>query len=75
VDLTSLRREAERAGLATIRQSDQTRFVLDTLEGGGLAAELSSPGQLRARLALKSLLVPGGLGSTHKVLVFAKGID
>jgi hypothetical protein len=28
----------------------------------------------RRRLALKTLMVPGGLGSTHKVMVFAKGV-
>jgi SAM-dependent MidA family methyltransferase len=75
VDLTSLRRAAEDEGLRTVRITDQTRFVLDTLERGGLAEELSAPEQLKARLALKSLLMPGGLGSTHKVVVFARGID
>ena len=29
---------------------------------------------LRKRLALKTLLLPGGLGSTHKVLLFGKGV-
>jgi SAM-dependent MidA family methyltransferase len=75
VDLTSVRRAAEQAGLTTIRITDQTRFVLDTLERGGLVAELDAPDQLKARLALKTLLMPGSLGSTHKVLVFARGID
>ena len=31
-------------------------------------------GALRERLALKTLLVPGGLGSTHKVLIFGRGV-
>jgi len=75
VDLTSVRRAAERAGLTTVRITDQTRFVLDTLERGGLAEELAAPDQLKTRLALKTLLMPGGMGSTHKVLVFARGID
>ena len=75
VDLTSVRRAAERAGLTTLRITDQTRFVLDTLERGGLAGELAAPDQLKARLALKSLLMPGSFGSTHKVMVFARGID
>jgi hypothetical protein len=30
---------------------------------------------LRDRLALKSLLVPGGLGSSHSVLVFGKNVE
>jgi SAM-dependent MidA family methyltransferase len=75
VDLTSVRRAAEAAGLTTVRITDQTRFVLDTLERSGLAAELSAPEHLPARLALKTLLMPGSFGSTHKVLVFARGID
>ena len=32
------------------------------------------PGTLRERLALKTLLVPGGLGSTHKVLIFGRNV-
>lgn len=32
------------------------------------------PGALRERLALKTLLVPGGLGSTHKVLIFGRNV-
>jgi hypothetical protein len=28
----------------------------------------------RRRLALKTLLLPGGLGSTHKVMIFEKGV-
>ena len=28
---------------------------------------------LQQRLALKTLLLPGGLGSTHKVLISARG--
>ena len=75
VDLTSVRRAAEHAGLTTIRVTDQTRFLLDALERGGLGEELAAPDQLKTRLALKSLLMPGGLGSTHKVMVFARGID
>jgi hypothetical protein len=29
---------------------------------------------LKQRLAIKTLLLPGGLGSTHKVLIFGKGV-
>jgi hypothetical protein len=29
---------------------------------------------LQQRLAMKTLLLPGGLGSTHKVLIFGKGV-
>ena len=75
VDLTSVRRAAERAGLRAVLAADQTRFLLDVVERGGFVDELSAPERARDRLALKTLLVPGGLGSTHKVLVFARGID
>ena len=73
VDLTAVRRAAEGEGLRTLGVLDQTYFLLGlgaadrVAAGGGVAG-------LRRRLALKSLLVPGGLGSTHKVLVFGKGV-
>jgi SAM-dependent MidA family methyltransferase len=72
VDFTSVRRAAERAGLETVSVAEQTRFLLDILEGSPLVAELSAPDRLADRLALKTLLMPGGLGSTHTVMVFAK---
>jgi SAM-dependent MidA family methyltransferase len=72
VDVTSVRRAAERAGLDTVAVTPQTRFLLDVLDGSPLVAELSAPDRLADRLALKTLLLPGGLGSTHTVMVFAK---
>jgi len=30
---------------------------------------------LRESLALRTLLMPGGLGSTHKVLILGKGVE
>jgi SAM-dependent MidA family methyltransferase len=72
IDFTSVRRAAERAGLQTVTAALQTRFLLDILEGSPLVAELSAPDRLADRLALKTLLMPGGLGSTLTVLVFAK---
>jgi len=72
VDFTSVRLAAERAGLATLSIAAQTRFLLDILEGSPLVAELSAPARLADRLALKTLLMPGGLGSTHTAMVFAK---
>ena len=79
VDLTLVRDAAEDAGARTLGVLDQTYFLLGlgavervTREsrespGGGVAA-------VRRRLALKSLLVPGGLGSTHKVMLFGKNV-
>ncbi len=74
VDFTTLRREASHAGLATLVVSSQSRFLLDLVERSGLVADLERPDRLRDRLALKSLLVPGGLGSSHSVLVFGKNV-
>ncbi len=73
VDLTAVRRTAEREGLATLGVLDQTYFLLG-LGALDLVAADDGVAGLRRRLALKSLLVPGGLGSTHKVLVFGKGV-
>jgi len=48
------------------------RWVEERAPGTHLFAELSAPDRLADRLALKTLLMPGGLGSTHTVMVFAK---
>lgn len=72
VDFTSVRRAAEHAGLTTFLDEEQSRFLLDAAVASGLLAGLEDPGRLRERLALKSLLVPGGMGSTHRVVVFGR---
>jgi SAM-dependent MidA family methyltransferase len=73
VDLTAVRLAAEGAGLTTLGVVDQTYF----LTGLGLAERLET-GHDRSsvvrRLAAKTLVVPGGLGSTMKVAVFARGV-
>ena len=74
VDLTSVRAAAEDEGLEVCGVLDQSYFLLglgaldDPTANGGAVA-------LRRRLALKTLLVPGGLGSTHKVLLLSKQVD
>jgi len=68
VDLTALTHTAERAGLDVLGRLDQTYFLL----GLGIADLEGMP--LKQRLALKTLLLPGGLGSTHKVLIFGKDV-
>jgi SAM-dependent MidA family methyltransferase len=68
VDLTAVTRAAEHAGLDVIARLDQTYFLL------GLGAPQLEHLTLKQRLALKTLLLPGGLGSTHKVLIFGKGV-
>jgi SAM-dependent MidA family methyltransferase len=73
VDFTSVREAAEAEGLATIAFLDQTYFVMGLLDSEDLA---NGAGQahLQKSLALKTLLMPGGLGSTHKVLLLGKHV-
>jgi SAM-dependent MidA family methyltransferase len=75
VDLTSVRRAAEMAGLVTVVDTDQSRFLLAEAERSGLIFELEAPERLRDRLALKTLLVPGGMGTTHRVLAFSADVS
>jgi SAM-dependent MidA family methyltransferase len=68
VDFTSLRAAMETAGLQILAFLDQTYFLMGLAQG---RLEALDVGQRRA---LKTLLMPGGLGSTMKVLVAAKGV-
>ena len=68
VDFTSVRRAAEAGGCRVLGFLDQTYFLM------ALATERLDAFDLRQRLALKTLVLPGGLGSTMKVLVLAKGL-
>ncbi len=82
VDLTAVRATAEAAGLQTLGMVDQTYFLLglaageetlcDPAHGASETDDRLDP--IRRRLALKTLLVPGGLGSTHKVLIFGRQV-
>jgi Putative S-adenosyl-L-methionine-dependent methyltransferase len=69
VDFTSVRDAAEASGLTTIAFLDQTYFVL-----GLVSAEWNETALTDRGRALKTLLMPGGLGSTHKVMVLGKGV-
>ena len=75
LDLTTVSLAAEAAGLELLAALDQTYFLLglgaaDTLT----AADSRGVDGLKRRLGVKTLLLPGGLGSTHKVLIFGKGV-
>jgi SAM-dependent MidA family methyltransferase len=73
VDLTAVTLTAEAAGLTTLGLVDQTYF----LTALGLAERLETGHDRSAvvrRLAAKTLIMPGGLGSTMKVAVFARGV-
>jgi SAM-dependent MidA family methyltransferase len=80
VDFTSLRASAEAEGLTTLGFLDQTYFLLglvaarDSSQNLENPANLGSPANLKQNLALRTLLMPGGLGSTHKVLILGKGV-
>jgi SAM-dependent MidA family methyltransferase len=82
VDFTSLRAAAEAEGLTTLGFLDQTYFLLalanlenvSNPENPENLSNLSDPSNLKKRLTLKTLLMPGGLGSTHKVMIFGKGV-
>ncbi len=73
VDFTSVRAAAEGEGLTTLGFLDQTYFLL-ALANLSNPSNLSNLSNLKQRLALKTLLMPGGLGSTHKVMILGKGV-
>jgi SAM-dependent MidA family methyltransferase len=66
VDFTSVRAAAEAAGMTTIGFLDQTYFLL------GLLPSIRNPQS--AIPNLKTLVMPGGLGSTQKVLILGKNV-
>jgi SAM-dependent MidA family methyltransferase len=70
VDFTSVRHAAEAEGLETLGFMDQTYFLMGILESGGSKGSMGSKGSG----ALKTLLMPGGLGSTMKVMVLGKHV-
>ena len=79
VDFTSVRAAAEAEGLTTLGFLDQTYFLLGLFDQGQSSSDSNplnslNPLNLKDRLALKTLLMPGGLGSTHKVLILSKGV-
>jgi SAM-dependent MidA family methyltransferase len=75
VDLTAVQRAAEAEGMTLLARLDQTYFMmglgLDDLMNGPQGFDSAS---LHRRLALKTLMLPGGLGSTHKVLAFGRNV-
>jgi SAM-dependent MidA family methyltransferase len=69
VDFTSVRLAAEAAGLRVTRFVDQTRFLVDS----GIADRLSGGSEVNAvrqRLQARTLIEPGGLGGTMKLMAF-----
>ena len=74
VDFTSIELAARDEGLEVLGFVDQTRFLLGLGALDDPAAAADTAGALRRRLALKTLLAPGGLGGTHRVLMLGKGV-
>jgi SAM-dependent MidA family methyltransferase len=74
VDFTSVRQAARKAGLTPLALLDQTYFLLGLANPASLATAGSGTGGLKRRLALKTLLLPGGLGSTCKVLILGRNV-
>jgi len=73
VDLTAIRAAARSAGFDDLGCVDQTYFLV----GLGLTDRIpttSDPAAIARRLAAKTLILPGGLGSTMKVMAFAKNL-
>jgi len=68
VDFTSVRAAAEAEGMTTIGFLDQTYFLL------GLLPHHGNPDSAVVSPQLKTLIMPGGLGSTQKVLLLGKGV-
>jgi SAM-dependent MidA family methyltransferase len=75
VDLSTVTRTCEEAGLVTLGRLDQTYFLLGLGLGGMVGGtDTSTPAEIKKRLAFKTLILPGGLGSTLKVLIFGKDV-
>jgi SAM-dependent MidA family methyltransferase len=68
VDFTSVRRAAEAEGTTVLGFLDQTYFVL------GLCSNWEPNRLAEHAPALKTLMLPGGLGSTMKVMLLGKGV-
>jgi SAM-dependent MidA family methyltransferase len=68
VDFTSVRKAAESEGMTTIGFLDQTYFLL------GLAGDWSAAALAERSAAFKTLILPGALGSTMKVLILGKEV-
>lgn len=76
VDFTGVALAGRQAGLEVSGLVDQTYFLLGLgLADGMLERDAGAQGDRRRLAALKALMMPGGMGSTHKVIVFAKGVD
>jgi len=73
VDFTSVRAAAEAEGMTTIALLDQTYFLLGLVDRRQPRSPFNQQSAIRNQ-QLKTLVMPGGLGSTMKVLMLGKGV-
>jgi SAM-dependent MidA family methyltransferase len=73
VNLTAVRNAAVDAGLEPLGMVDQTYF-LTSLGLAGRLDEGHGIDSVRRRLAARTLIVPGGLGSTMKAMAFGRRV-
>ena len=79
VNFTALQKWGERAGLHSLGLVSQTSFLLAMGKGNDFAdlydKGMDAADQLRARLHLKTLIYPEGMGERFQVLVQDKGVS
>ena len=73
VNLTAVRAAAEDAGLVPLGMTDQTYFVT-ALDLVARLDERQTVTSIQRRLAARTLMMPGGLGSTMKAVAFGKHV-
>jgi len=71
IDVTSSRRHA---GVLLPGHLGRSNYLLNPAAEGGILTGMSAPSRLRDRLALRTLLVPGAIGSTHSEMIVGKGV-
>ena len=74
VNLTSVQATAEAEGLDLLGLLDQSYFLLGLGALDDPSPDVGGSDALKRRGALKTLLIPGGLGSTHKVVLLGKQV-
>ena len=74
MNLTSVQATAEAEGLDLLGLLDQSYFLLGLGALDDPSPDAGGSDALKRRWALKTLLIPGGLGSTHKVVLLGKQV-
>jgi SAM-dependent MidA family methyltransferase len=74
VNLGAVRAAAASGGLTLLGAIDQSYFLMNLGLLQRLTSDQSVPA-IRQRIGARSLVMPGGLGSTMKVMAFGRGVD